>query len=147
MPASPRIDVRRTHRLGMAAVLGLEGYVRHRLPRRLAELVKLRASHLNGCESCIDMHTKALAEDGETLTRIAALAETPHLHMPFNRAENAALTLTDHLTRIDPDVGVSDEVWADAAAHFSEAELGDLVFAIATINVWNRINIAARLEA
>ncbi|WP_462418834.1 carboxymuconolactone decarboxylase family protein [Kytococcus sp. Marseille-QA3725] len=142
-----RPDLRRTHKLGMAAVLGLEGYNRTHLPKRLHEMVKLRASQLNQCHFCIDMHTTALRKDGETPECITAAGTDPLPSPLLDDAENAALVLTEHLTRIDPEVGISDEVWDQAAEHFGETQLGNLVLGIATINVWNRINIATRLEA
>ncbi|WP_180536101.1 carboxymuconolactone decarboxylase family protein [Micrococcus luteus] len=142
-----RIDMRKTHRLGMAAVLGLEGYSRTHLPKRLYELVKLRASHLNQCHYCINMHTTALSKDGETPERMAAVATGTLPHPLFDDRENAALILTDHLTRIDPATGISDDVWAQTARHFDETQLGNLVLGIATINVFNRVSIATRLEA
>lgn len=141
-----RMNLARTHRVGMAAVMSLEGYCRARLERTLYELVKLRASQLNRCTYCIDMHTAALRKHGETEERIAALAEDPLPSEPFTEAERAALALTDAVTRLGED-GVPDAVWDQAAAHFDDKQLGDLVLGIATINVWNRIGIATRLDA
>lgn len=142
----PRIDIRRQHRLGMAAVLGLEGYSRTHLPKRLYELVKLRALWLNQCEYCIGLHTAALRKGGESEERIEAILGGQLPHPLLDDRENAALVLTDHLTRIDPQVGVSDEVWAQAAEQFDESELGNLVLGISAINVWNRVAIATRLQ-
>lgn len=142
-----RMDLRKTHRLGMAAVIGLEGYSRTHVPKRLYELVKLRASELNQCGFCIAMHTEALRKDGESGERIAAVARDVVPSGLFDARELAALRLTDELTRIDPERGVSDETWDAAAAQFDESELGSLVIGIATINVFNRMNIATRLEA
>lgn len=141
----PRMQLNKSHKLGMAAVLGLETYSRTHLPRRLYELVKLRASLLNRCGYCIDMHTRDLRKDGESEERLAALAGElpPGL---FDPRERAALALTDSVTRLGED-GVPDDVWDAAVAVFSEAELGNLVLAIAAINVWNRIGIATRLDA
>lgn len=139
-----RANLQRTHRLGMAAVLGMEAYARSHNPAGLYDLVKLRASLLNRCRYCIDLHTRALEKRGETPERIAALAgDLPAA--AFDARENAALALTDAVTRLGED-GVSDAVWNAAAAHFSEAELGNLLLGIATINVWNRIGVATRLE-
>lgn len=129
----------------MAAVLGLEGYCRARVPRRLHELIELRASQLNRCDHCIALHTKALRKAGESEARIAALADEVPGDL-FDARERAALALTDSVTRLGPE-GVEDEVWNGAAAHFTDSELGDLVLSIATINVWNRLAIATRLDA
>lgn len=140
----PRMDLKKSNRLGMAAVLGMEGYTRTHVAGALAELIKLRASHLNGCTYCIDLHTAALRKRGETPARIEALAGDLPSDL-FTAPENAALALTDETTRL-AEGGVSDATWANAAAHYSERELGDLVLAIATINVWNRIGIATQLD-
>lgn len=129
----------------MAAVLGLEGYTRARVPSALNELIKLRASLLNGCAYCIDMHTKALQKAGECQERIAALAGEPSASSLFNARERAALALTDSVTRLEPG-GVPDEIWDAASLEFSEAQLGNLVIAISTINLWNRMGIATELK-
>ena len=107
-------------------------------------LVEVRASQINSCSVCLDMHTrelKAAGESDERINMIAAWREAPY----FNDAERAALALTEAVTRIadraDP---VPDEVWDEAARHYDEAQLGALVVAIAGINTWNRINAATR---
>lgn len=141
----PRLNMRKTHKLGMAAVLGLEGYTRTRLPSELNELIKLRASLLNGCQFCIAMHSEDLRRAGETQERLAALEQDDPGEL-FDPRERAALALTDAVTRLG-EGGVSDDVWDRAGEFFSSTQLGDLVLAIATINVWNRIGIATRLEA
>jgi AhpD family alkylhydroperoxidase len=108
------------------------------------ELVHLRASQINGCSVCVDMHAKAARRSGESEERVFAVAawrETPY----FNDAERAALALTEALTRIaDHAEQVPDELWDAAAEHFDEAQLGALVLDIATVNLWNRLNIATR---
>lgn len=114
------------------------------LPRKLAELVHLRASQINGCAVCLDMHSRALVKLGETSERIACVAgwrEAPY----YSDAERAALALTEALTRIsDRSDPVPDEIWSEAARHYDEPMLAALVLAIATINVWNRLNVATR---
>lgn len=108
----------------------------------LAELVKIRASILNGCAYCMNMHTKEARAAGETEQRIYALAawhEAPF----FSDSERAALALTDAVTNLH-DGHVSREVWTEAAAHFDEGELTNLLWLIGAINVWNRMAIAAR---
>jgi AhpD family alkylhydroperoxidase len=114
------------------------------LPKRLLELINLRASQINGCGVCADMHPRLAKQAGETDERLFAVAawrETPY----FTDAERAALALTEHATRLSdrPDA-VPDEVWDEAARHYDETELAALVLAIATINVWNRINVTTR---
>jgi len=110
---------------------------------RLRELVKIRASQLNGCAYCLDMHTRDARDAAEDERRLATLAgwhESPF----FTPRERAALALTDAVTRLG-DHGVSDAVWAEAAEHFDEAELAQLLWAIVAINAWNRIGVTTRL--
>ena len=114
------------------------------LPRALLELVHLRVGQLNGCSVCVDMHSRALKKLGETDTRIFALAawrETPY----YDEAERAALALAEATTRLGgrPDA-VPNDVWQEAARHFSEPALGALVTAAALANLWNRLNVATQ---
>src|SRR5215475_7439990 len=115
------------------------------LPEKLVELVHLRASQINGCSVCVDMHPKLARKSGETDERLFAVAawrDTPY----FTEAERAALALTEALTRLsDREDPVPDAIWNEADKHFDEAELATLVLAIATINVWNRLNVAVKM--
>ena len=108
------------------------------------ELVHLRASQINGCSVCVDMHAKALRKAGESEERVFAVSawrEAPF----FSDAERAALALTEALTRLaDKDEPVPDAIWDAAAEHFDEPQLAALVLDIAQINVWNRLNVATR---
>jgi AhpD family alkylhydroperoxidase len=108
------------------------------------ELVHLRASQINGCSVCVDMHAKAARRSGESEERVFAVAawrETPY----FTDAERAALALTEALTRLpDRAEQVPDAIWDAAAEHFDETQLGALVLDIATVNLWNRLNIATQ---
>jgi AhpD family alkylhydroperoxidase len=108
------------------------------------ELVHLRASQINGCSVCVDMHAKEARNSGESEERVFAVAawrETPY----FSDAERAALALTEALTRVaDCADQVPDAIWDAAAEHFDEPQLGALVLDIATVNLWNRLNIATR---
>lgn len=127
------------------AVIGMETYARKNVDPTLLELIKLRASVLNGCAFCVDMHSRDALAAGESSRRLFAVSawrEAPF----FDERERAALALTDEVTRLG-DHGVSDEVWNSAAKHFSERELADLLMAIATINVWNRIAVSTRAQA
>ena len=114
------------------------------LPETTALLVQLRASQINGCSVCVDMHARELKSAGETDERIftvAAWRDTPY----FSEAERAALALTEAVTRIaDRADAVPDDVWAEAARHYDEAGLSALLVAIGLINVFNRINVATR---
>jgi AhpD family alkylhydroperoxidase len=114
------------------------------VPERTLYLVALRASQINGCSVCVDMHSREMQAAGEPAHRIFTLAawrETPY----FTDAERAALALTEAATRLaDRPDAVSDEVWEDAARHYDEPQLAGIVLAIAQINVWNRINATTR---
>ena len=117
------------------------------VPERTLELVNLRASQINGCSACVDMHPRLAKKAGETEERLFAVGawrEAPY----FTAAERAALALTEALTRVSdrPDP-VSDQVWAEAARNYDEPLLAALVIAIANINVWNRLNVAVRQPA
>src|SRR3954471_11428392 len=130
---------------GAAAALEAlpKGIPRARVPIS-RELLHLRASQINGCSVCVDMHAKAARSSGESEERVFAVAawrETPY----FSDAERAALALTETLTRVaDRADQVPDPIWDAAAEHFDEAQLGALVLDIATVNLWNRLNIATQ---
>jgi AhpD family alkylhydroperoxidase len=117
------------------------------IPHRTLELIHLRASQINGCGVCVDMHAKDLQRAGETDERIFALAawrDAPY----YTDAERAALSLAECVTRLaDRPDSVPDDVWADAAAHYDEAALAALVVDMAAINAWNRLNVATRQVA
>ena len=108
------------------------------LPTATQELVKIRASQINGCGFCVDMHTKDAAHAGETSTRLSLVAAWREATV-FTEAERAALELAEQGTRIaDAAGGVTDEAWANAAKHYDEDQLAALVCAIAFINAFNR---------
>jgi len=117
------------------------------LPPRTRDLVTLRASQINGCSVCVDIHARDLRKAGETDERLCAVAawrDAPY----FTDAERAALALTEAVTRLsdraDP---VPDEIWNEAARHYDEPALASLVLSIALINVWNRLNVSTRQVA
>ncbi len=128
----------------MKVLQSLGALTKQGLPEKLLELVHLRASQINGCSVCVDMHAKAARKDGEPDERVFAVSawrDTPY----FTDAERAALALTESLTRLSDQADpVPDPVWNDADKHFDEAELATLILAIATINVWNRLNVAVK---
>jgi AhpD family alkylhydroperoxidase len=117
------------------------------LPAATQELVKLRASQINGCSFCTDMHTKdaiAAGEDQQRLHLVAAWREAT----VFTDAERAALELTEQATRIaDAAGGVSDEVWANAAKYYDEEQLIALAAVISLINAYNRMNVLVQMPA
>jgi AhpD family alkylhydroperoxidase len=115
------------------------------LDHQLLELIKMRASQINGCAYCIDMHSKDARAMGETEQRLYALnawRETPF----YTERERAALALTEAITLIT-DGHVSDDVYEQARRVFDEKEVGQIVWAAAVINTWNRLAIAARSAA
>ncbi|WP_435611097.1 carboxymuconolactone decarboxylase family protein [Streptomyces sp. C10-9-1] len=117
------------------------------LPAATQELVKIRASQINGCGFCTDMHTKEAAHAGETATRLHLVAAWREATV-FTEAERAALELTEQGTRIaDAAGGVTDEVWDEAARHYDEDQLAALVSLIALINAYNRVNVLVRQPA
>jgi AhpD family alkylhydroperoxidase len=130
---------------GYHAMLGLETYLHQSgLELPLLYLIKLRASQINGCAYCIDMHWKDLRAIGENEQRLYGLdawAESPY----YTDRERAALAWTEAVTRIT-DGHVPDQVYEEVRPHFSEKELADLTLAVATINAWNRLAIASRTE-
>ncbi|MBE1533653.1 carboxymuconolactone decarboxylase family protein [Actinomadura algeriensis] len=116
------------------------------LPTATQELVKIRASQINGCAACTDMHTKDAAHAGESAVRLNLIAAWREATV-FTDAERAALELTEQGTRLADGGGVTDEVWANAAKHYDEDQLASLVFLIAIINAWNRLNAIVRQPA
>ncbi|WP_438483895.1 carboxymuconolactone decarboxylase family protein [Streptomyces sp. S186] len=117
------------------------------VPAATRELMMLRASQINGCAGCIDMHTKEAAAAGETAVRLNLVVAWREATV-FTDAERAALELTEQGTRIaDAAGGVPDEVWANAAKHYDEDQLADLVVQIALINAFNRGNVITQQPA
>jgi len=114
------------------------------VPESTLGLIELRASQINGCGVCVDMHARQMRQAGETderLFTVAAWRDSPY----FSDAERAALALTEAVTRLSdrPDA-VPDEIWNEAARHYNEQALAGLLLAIGTINVWNRLNASTR---
>ena len=117
------------------------------LPHATQELVKIRASQINGCGFCLDMHTKDAAHAGETAVRLHLVAAWREAKV-FTDAERAALELAEQGTRIaDAGGGVTDEAWANAAKHYDEEQLVALVSLIALINAYNRVNVITQQPA
>jgi AhpD family alkylhydroperoxidase len=132
----------------MQAVLALgEAVKKSGVPHRTLTLMQLRASQINGCGYCVDMHARELRQDGDSDERIASVAawrDTPF----FTDAERAALALTEAATRLsDRSDPVDDATWNEAARHYDERSLGGLVVNIALINLWNRLNVTTRQVA
>lgn len=114
------------------------------LDPKLHELLALRASQINGCSVCVDMHTRRLRKQGDSDERIftvAAWRDAPY----FTDAERAALALAEAVTRLaDREEPVTDEIWDEAARYYDQSQLAALLITIAAINVWNRLNVSTR---
>jgi AhpD family alkylhydroperoxidase len=140
----PRLDAAKAAPGAYKAMTGLEAYLAHcSLEKPLIELVKMRASQMNGCAFCIDMHSKDARAAGETEQRLYGLnawRETPF----YSERERAALAWMEALTFVH-DNHVPDELFAEVRRHFNETEITDLALAVATINAWNRIAISFRV--
>jgi AhpD family alkylhydroperoxidase len=139
-----RLDYRQVAPEAVQAMRGLEAYVKSsRLEPSLLELVKIRASQLNGCAYCIDLHTRSARAGGEAERRIYALSawrEAPF----FSGRERAALAWAEAVTLL-AESRVPDDVYEEARRHFTERELVDLTMAVVAINGWNRLAVAFRL--
>src|SRR5262245_50148077 len=139
----PRIDHMKSGRGVYEAMLGLEKYLNQcGLEKSLLDLMRLRASQINGCAYCIDMHWKdlrALGEGEQRLYGLDAWRESPY----YTERERAALAWTESVTNVR-EGHVPDEVYEQVAKHFSEKEIADLTLVVVSINGWNRLNIAAR---
>jgi len=129
---------------GFRAVFGVENYVQGVLDHTLLHLIKVRASMLNGCAFCLDMHTTDALKEGESNQRLFGLAawrESPY----YDDRERAALALTDAVTILER-TGVPDDVWDAVIEHFGEEGAADVLLAIGTINLWTRLNVATRRQ-
>jgi AhpD family alkylhydroperoxidase len=117
---------------------------RAEVPETTLELVKLRAGQINGCSGCVDIHSRLLAAMGEPAERIALVGAWRDSSY-YSDAERAALALAEAITRLaDRPDPVGDAVWAEAAGHYDDEQLAALVLSIASINTWNRLNVATR---
>lgn len=136
-----RIDVSKVEPAAYKAMLGLEQYLHQSsLEQKLLDLIKIRASQINKCAFCIDMHTKEARKAGETEQRIYALSawqETPF----FTPQERAALSFTEAVTLIAEN-SINDELYEQVSRYFPPQEIVQILIAIATINAWNRISIS-----
>jgi AhpD family alkylhydroperoxidase len=141
-----RIDYKQASPKGFNAMVALEGHIRSSgLEHPLLELVKTRASQINGCAFCLDMHTKDARAAGEIEQRLYVLPAWRETDF-YTPRERAALAWTEALTRLG-EHGVADDIYEEARRHFNEQELVDLTLAIVSINGWNRLSIAFRTTA
>jgi len=141
---SPRLNAPKVAPDAYKAVLALETYVKGAVEPRLMHLLKLRASQINGCAYCIDMHVKEALDDGEDPQRLHLLTAWRESPL-YDERERALLAWTEALTLL-PQTGAPDADYARLREHFSEADIVKLTVAIATINVWNRVAVGFRSQ-
>jgi AhpD family alkylhydroperoxidase len=140
----PRLNAMKAAPDAFKAVMGLETYVRGSVDKMLLHLLKLRASQINGCAFCIDLHVKEALADGEDPQKLHLLAvwrESPI----YSEKERAVLAWTESLTRL-PERGAPEPEYQSLREHFSEAEIVNLTVAIGVINVWNRWSVGFRSQ-
>ncbi|MFI8961296.1 carboxymuconolactone decarboxylase family protein [Streptomyces sp. NPDC053493] len=140
---APRLAFAEQHPDFYKAMIGLEIAASKHIDPTLYELIKIRASQINNCAFCLDMHTQDAMAAGETVQRIVQLSAWRESRHFYTERELAALALTEAVTVLT-DGFVPDEVYAEAAAHFEEAELAHVIGAITVINAWNRIGVTCR---
>jgi AhpD family alkylhydroperoxidase len=141
---SSRLDYPKIAPAAFEALLALEKYLHSALDPKLTHLLKLRASQINGCAYCVDMHARDARLAGvpeRKLHSLAAFEESPL----FDEREKAALAWTESLTRVS-ETHAPDAAWERLRAHFAEKELADLTWVVAAINAWNRVAIAFRAQ-
>ena len=140
-----RLNMQETQAQAYKAMFGLEGYLQTtRLTKTHKELIKIRASQVNGCAFCIDMHTKDALKAGETGQRIFLLNAWKETNL-FTNEEKAILAITEEMTLIHQH-GLSDQTYTEATKYFDNEYLAQIMMAIVTINSWNRIAISTKLE-
>ncbi len=146
MNMKARMNYRSANPQAFQAMIKLEGYVQEcGLEKGLMELIKIRASQINGCAFCLDMHTKDARKLGETEQRIYLLSAWREASF-YTDAERAALALTEAVTTISVG-GVSDELYEEVRKHFDEKQFVSLIMAINVINAWNRLAITTGMTA
>jgi AhpD family alkylhydroperoxidase len=141
---APRLDLAKLAPEAYKAMIRLDAAARHGVEPALLHLVKIRASQINHCAFCLDMHSKDALADGESMERIIQLSAWEESKHFYTAKEIAAIELTEAITVLT-DGFVPDEVYAKAANEFDETELAHLIAAITTINAWNRIGVSARM--
>ncbi|WP_333736475.1 carboxymuconolactone decarboxylase family protein [Streptomyces sp. IBSBF 2806] len=141
---TPRLDWTEHAPEVFKAMVRLDAAARKGLDPKLLELVKIRASQINRCALCVDMHSKDALAAGESVERIVQLSAWEESEHFYTEQELAALALTEAVTVLTAGF-VSDEVYERAARHFEERELAQLIAAITVINAWNRFGVTCRL--
>lgn len=140
-----RVNLQQVAPKAYQSLIALEGYLaQSQLSKTLRELIKIRASQINGCAFCLNMHTKDALKNGETNQRIFLLNAWRETEL-YTPEEKAALAMTEEITLISQG-GLSDATYREALQFFSEEQVAQLIMAVVTINAWNRIAISTRTE-
>ncbi|MNK25316.1 Carboxymuconolactone decarboxylase family protein [compost metagenome] len=141
-----RININTVQPNGYKAMFALETYLAQaEISKTIKELIKIRASQINSCAYCLDMHTKDAIKYGETAERIFLISAWHEAEKFFTEEEKVALKMTEEITLISQS-GLSDETYQKATKVFSEKQIAEIIMAIVTINAWNRIAISTKLE-
>lgn len=141
-----RINISKTDAQAYKAMLGLEGYLANsEISKTIKELIKIRASQINGCAYCLDMHTKDAMKYGETAERIFLISAWHEAEKFFTEEERIALKMTEEITLINQN-GLNEHTYQKAKSLFTEKQIAEIIMAIVTINSWNRIAVSTRLE-
>lgn len=144
MKKKMRIKINEIDPEAYRAMMGLENYIKEsKLNPLLKELIKIRASQLNGCAFCVDMHTEDAIKSGESMRRIFALSVWHESHL-FSEEERAVLQLTEEVTKIS-EKGVTDETYNKVIELFGDKLTAQIIMIIVTINSWNRISVSTKL--
>lgn len=141
-----RVNINSAEPNALKAMMGLENYLSHiSISKTLKELIKIRASQINGCAYCIDMHTKDALKNGETNQRIFLLNAWKEASDIFTDEERAVLAITEEVTLIQQK-GLTDETYENALKYFSENQIAEIIMAVVTINAWNRIALSGHFQ-
>jgi AhpD family alkylhydroperoxidase len=141
-----RININSTEPNALKAMMGLEAYLSQiSISKSLKEFIKIRASQINGCAYCIDMHTKDALKNGETNQRIFLLTAWRETDTVFTEEEKIVLAITEEVTLIHKN-GLTDETYEQALKFFTENQIAQIVMAVIVINAWNRIAISGHFQ-
>lgn len=141
-----RIDIQALAPQAYKAMFGLESYLAQvSISKTLKELIKIRASQINNCAYCIDMHTKDALKNGETHQRIFLLSAWREARKFFTEKEQCVLEMTEEITLISQQ-GLSEDTYQKAVKHFSGTEVAEIIMVVVTINAWNRIAVSSHTQ-
>lgn len=142
-----RVNINTAEPNALKAMMGLETYLSQvSLSKTLKELIKIRASQINGCAYCIDMHTKDALKYGETNQRIFLLSAWKETNGIYTEEEKSVLAITEEVTLIHQ-IGLAESTYKNATQFFNENQIAEIVMAVITINAWNRIALSSHLQA